>query len=286
MKLKEVELREEMKAVREIFAKNDVKFKFMDALTGQFNVIIENKIEYTYYCSTGKICKLNPNAEVLMIRGIENFINLINKKTILNNSISCDKPFGIGEDIFKVIDMLNAESFDKEELKKKISLCDLATSDLLHYIEFNKVDEEFNRWLFKELKTIREERREHKRNLELIIVFDGHKSNLLSANSRNILRNLVAERMNELNKSTYTNRIYNELNNRTNVTQNYTKKDKVSINSYHKRALVLNCLIDGELSVKDIMEKHNVSMSMVYDMNAGRRNVLEGLKYPIMNVKR
>lgn len=96
-----------------------------------------------------------------------------------------------------------------QTLGDKLSIEDKKTSDLLHYIENNKLSAFECYRLFKEMKDVRIKRRKIKNDMELAKTFDINKSKLLLKENRIFLINELYKRDKQL-KTRYVNRFYQE----------------------------------------------------------------------------
>lgn len=98
-----------------------------------------------------------------------------------------------------------------QTLGDKLSIEDKKTSDLLHYIENNKLSAFECYRLFKEMKDVRIKRRKIKNGMELAKTFDINKNKLLLKENRIFLINELYKRDKQL-KTRYVNRYYQEEN--------------------------------------------------------------------------
>lgn len=97
--------------------------------------------------------------------------------------------------------------FDK--LSIELSQVDSKISDIMHYIENNKIKSKGCYRLIQELKRLREDRRNIKRDMELSRTFNTHLNKIISTENRKFL--LVE--LNKTNKkldTQYKNRVYTE----------------------------------------------------------------------------
>lgn len=116
----------------------------------------------------------------------------------------------VKQKINDIIQTLNELDEYSSTLNDKLSEVDSKTQDLLHYVETNTLNVVWCYRFMKELKTIREKRREIKNDMELINKFNEHKTKLISnIDNRNMLFNEVCKREKQLNIP-YKNRQYEE----------------------------------------------------------------------------
>lgn len=114
------------------------------------------------------------------------------------------------EKITQVVEILNEIDRYDSGLSQLLSECDEKEQDLLHFIENNKIN---MLWCYKyvrELKTIREQRRNIKNDMERINKFKEHKTKLASTiDNRQIMLAEMNKREKQLN-CPYKNRRYTE----------------------------------------------------------------------------
>lgn len=112
--------------------------------------------------------------------------------------------------IAEIVDKLNELDNYDNGLSQLLSECDEREQDLLHYIENNKIN---MLWCYKyvrELKNIREKRRNIKNDMERITKFKGHKTKLVSTiDNRQLMLAELNKREKQLN-CPYKNRRYAE----------------------------------------------------------------------------
>lgn len=96
-----------------------------------------------------------------------------------------------------------------QTLGDKLSIEDKKTSDLLHYIENNKLSAFECYRLIKEMKNIRTNRRKIKNDIELAKAFEINKNKLMLKDNRIFLINELHKRDKQL-KTRYVNRFYQE----------------------------------------------------------------------------
>lgn len=112
--------------------------------------------------------------------------------------------------IAEIVDKLNELDNYDNGLSQLLSECDEREQDLLHYIENNKIN---ILWCYKyvrELKNIREKRRNIKNDMERITKFKEHKTKLVSTiDNRQLMLAELNKREKQLN-CPYKNRRYAE----------------------------------------------------------------------------
>lgn len=112
--------------------------------------------------------------------------------------------------IAEIVDKLNEIDNYDSGLSQLLSECDEREQDLLHYIENNKIN---MLWCYKyvrELKNIREKRRNIKNDMERITKFKEHKTKLVSTiDNRQLMLAELNKREKQLN-CPYKNRRYAE----------------------------------------------------------------------------
>lgn len=112
--------------------------------------------------------------------------------------------------IAEIVDKLNELDNYDNGLSQLLSECDEKEQDLLHYIENNKIN---MLWCYKyvrELKNIREKRRNIKNDMERITKFKEHKTKLVSTiDNRQLMLAELNKREKQLN-CPYKNRRYAE----------------------------------------------------------------------------
>ena len=109
------------------------------------------------------------------------------------------------------IQLLNNVDEYTETLVDKLSSYDKRTSDLLHYIESNKLNAPQCCRIVKELKVIREERRKVKNDMEISKVYKDNINKLINKDNRNMLMIKLYKQEKQLGTN-YKNRIYTEEN--------------------------------------------------------------------------
>ena len=116
----------------------------------------------------------------------------------------------IKREIAEVIDKLNKIDEYDIMLPQLLSEYDEREQDLLHYLEKNKINVLWCYKYVKELKLIREKRRNVKNDMERLNKFKEHKSKLVSIKeNRQLILAELNKRENQLN-CPYKNRRYSE----------------------------------------------------------------------------
>ena len=112
--------------------------------------------------------------------------------------------------ITEIVDKLNEiDSYDSG-LSQLLSECDEKEQDLLHYIENNKINMLWCYRFVRELKNVREKRRNIKNDIERIIKFKEQKTKLASTtDNRQLMLAELNKREKQLN-CPYKNRRYAE----------------------------------------------------------------------------
>lgn len=112
--------------------------------------------------------------------------------------------------ITEIVDKLNEiDSYDSG-LSQLLSECDEKEQDLLHYIENNKINMLWCYRFVRELKNVREKRRNIKNDMERIIKFKEQKTKLASTiDNRQLILAELNKREKQLN-CPYKNRRYTE----------------------------------------------------------------------------
>lgn len=112
--------------------------------------------------------------------------------------------------ITEIVDKLNEiDSYDSG-LSQLLSECDEKEQDLLHYIENNKINMLWCYRFVRELKNVREKRRNIKNDMERIIKFKEQKTKLASTiDNRQLMLAELNKREKQLN-CPYKNRRYTE----------------------------------------------------------------------------
>ena len=113
------------------------------------------------------------------------------------------------KEIQGVIDKLNEIDNYSDNLSKELSILDTKQQDLLHYIEFNKIDIFWCYRMIKEIKSVREKRRKVKNDMEILFEYNKSKNKLAMETHRQFLLAELYKKEKKLNKS-YTNKQYTE----------------------------------------------------------------------------
>lgn len=111
------------------------------------------------------------------------------------------------ENIKQVVTILSNIEEYQETLSSELSKYDCMTSDLLHYIEDEKLDAVKMCKIVKELKKVRIDRRKIKRDMELTRVFENNKAKLSSKDNMQFLMSEIIKTNKKVNCK-YHNRIY------------------------------------------------------------------------------
>ena len=113
------------------------------------------------------------------------------------------------QEITDIVDKLNKIDEYDSTLVDELSKLDQKQQDLLHYIEFNKVNILWCYLMIKEIKAVREQRRKVKNDIDLCGEFSKHKNKLISKENRQFL---IAELHKKIknNSVPYKNRQYTE----------------------------------------------------------------------------
>lgn len=113
------------------------------------------------------------------------------------------------QEITDIVDKLNKIDEYDSTLVDELSKLDQKQQDLLHYIEFNKVNILWCYRMIKEIKAVREQRRKVKNDIDLCGEFSKHKNKLISKENRQFL---IAELHKKIknNSVPYKNRQYTE----------------------------------------------------------------------------
>ena len=109
----------------------------------------------------------------------------------------------------EVTDSLNEIEKYSENLGNNLSEIDQKIQDLLHYIEYNKINV---LWAYKyivELKKLRIERRRIKNDMTILSKFNEHKSKLTSSNNRRFMMSELYKTEKQL-QAPYKNRQYKD----------------------------------------------------------------------------
>lgn len=114
------------------------------------------------------------------------------------------------DNIKEAINLLDQNEEYYNELINLQSVLDRKTDFWMHYIEFNKCDTTKIYRIHKELKKIREERRECKNNLEIMRVFHTNEGKMQNNSNRKMLLIELAKTDNKQRNASYNNDIYTE----------------------------------------------------------------------------
>lgn len=109
----------------------------------------------------------------------------------------------------EAIDVLNEVDEYSSTLVGKLSELDSKEQDLLHYIENNNISILWCYKMIREIKTIREERRKVKNDMELMSRFNDVKTKITSKDNRQFILTELHKKEKQL-QTTYKNRQYSE----------------------------------------------------------------------------
>lgn len=113
------------------------------------------------------------------------------------------------EEIKEVVERLDKIDEYNSTLLDKLSELDQKQQDLLHYIENNKINVLWCYRMIKEIKTIREQRRKVKNDMELLSKYNEQKTKMISKENRQFLLAEIYKKEKTLGKN-YTNKQYTE----------------------------------------------------------------------------
>ena len=113
------------------------------------------------------------------------------------------------EEVTTIVTLLNELDNYSSGLVNKISELDLKQQDLLHYIENNSLRTNGCYRIIRELKKIRENRRQIKNDMDLLSKYNEQKTKLVSTDNRRFLLAEMHKRAKILGKS-YTNKGYTD----------------------------------------------------------------------------
>lgn len=113
------------------------------------------------------------------------------------------------KELTNIVNKLNAIDDYNTTLMDELSKLDLQEQDLLHYIEFNKINILWCYRMVREIKTIRQKRRKTKNDKELIARFNHIKNQLIFKNNRQALLDELRQKEESLNQP-YKNRQYTD----------------------------------------------------------------------------
>ena len=115
----------------------------------------------------------------------------------------------VTEDLQEIVDKLDEIDEYYEGLTGKLSEVDQKTQDLLHYIEYNKIN---ILWAYKylvELKKLRIERRNIKNDMTVLGKFNEHRNKIVTSTNRKFLMTEIHKCEKSL-ETPYKNRQYKE----------------------------------------------------------------------------
>lgn len=113
------------------------------------------------------------------------------------------------EEIKEIVAKLDKIDDYNNSLGNKLSVVDSKTQDLLHYIENNKINVLWCYRMLKEIKSLRQERRKIKNDMELLSKYNEHKNKIISKDNRQFLLAEVYKKEKLLGKN-YVNKQYTE----------------------------------------------------------------------------
>jgi len=113
------------------------------------------------------------------------------------------------EEIKEVVEKLDKIDEYNSTLLDKLSELDQKQQDLLHYIENNKINVLWCYRMIKEIKTIREQRRKVKNDMDLLSKYNEQKTKMISKENRQFLLAEIYKKEKTLGKN-YTNKQYTE----------------------------------------------------------------------------
>lgn len=113
------------------------------------------------------------------------------------------------EELKEAVSIINKVDEYKDSLVDRLSEQDKKLSDLLHYIENNKLSTAQCYRIVKEIKKQREIRRKVKNDMNILSTYDKHINKLLNTNNRSML---LAElyKVDKRLQAEYKNRLYTE----------------------------------------------------------------------------
>lgn len=109
----------------------------------------------------------------------------------------------------EAIDILDEVDTYGSTLTNKLSELDSKEQDLLHYIENNKINILWCYRMVKEIKSLREERRKVKNDMEILFKFNEVKNRIAGKDNRQFILSELHKREKQLNCE-YKNRQYTE----------------------------------------------------------------------------
>lgn len=102
------------------------------------------------------------------------------------------------ESVVKILSKI--DEYD-DSLSNKLSYCDMATCDILHYIENEKMDAVKMCKVIRELKRIRIDRRKIKNDMVILRTFNNNKVKLTNTSNLKFLMNEISKTNNHLKKN-------------------------------------------------------------------------------------
>lgn len=112
--------------------------------------------------------------------------------------------------ITEAVDLLNEVDDYGSTLVSKLSELDSKEQDLLHYIENNKISILWCYRMIKQIKTLREERRKVKNDMELVYKFNEVKTKMISGKENRQFMMVDLRKKEKQLQTTYKNRQYSE----------------------------------------------------------------------------
>lgn len=109
----------------------------------------------------------------------------------------------------EAIDTLDDIDVYGNSLSERLSILDTKQQDLLHYIENNKINMLWCYRMIREIKSIREERRKVKNDMELFYRFNELKNRITSKDNRRFVLTELHKKEKQLD-SIYKNRQYTD----------------------------------------------------------------------------
>lgn len=113
------------------------------------------------------------------------------------------------EELKEAVSIINKVDEYKDSLVDRLSEQDKKLSDLLHYIENNKLSTAQCYRIVKEIKKQREIRRKVKNDMNILSTYDKHINKLLNTNNRSMLLAELYKADKRL-QAEYKNRLYTE----------------------------------------------------------------------------
>lgn len=112
--------------------------------------------------------------------------------------------------ITEAVNLLNEVDDYGSTLVSKLSELDSKEQDLLHYIENNKISILWCYRMIKQIKTLREERRKVKNDMELVYKFNEVKTKMISGKENRQFMMVDLHKKEKQLQTTYKNRQYSE----------------------------------------------------------------------------